>query len=279
MTAINGPGVYPDIPDDVYHADPVLHLGGSLSSTGARKLLDCPARFEYDRRQPTHTSDEFDLGHAAHRDALGTGVEFEVCDFPTWGSNKAKEAKAAARAAGRTPLKPDQFAQVEQMGIALRKHPTAGPMFERGLGQSELTLIWQDDSTGVWCRARLDRWIDPFIVDYKTTTDASPDKFRWAVEDHGYHIQRSFYLRGAHALGLDPAEFLFVAQEKKPPYFVGLYRISARSARIGDLLVQAALERYRDCTASGLWPGYSTEVETLTLSPRAQRKVYALDAA
>lgn len=279
MIVIDGPGIYPDVPDDVYHADPLLHLGGSLSSTGAREILDNPARFDYDRRQPAKTSDDFDLGHAAHREALGTGVEFEVCNFPTWQSKAAKEARAAARAAGRTPLKPDQFAQVEQMGIALRKHPLVGPLFERGLGQSELTLIWQDEGTGVWCRARLDRWLDPFALDYKTCVDASPDKFRRAIEDHGYHIQRSFYLRGAQALGLDPAEFLFVAQEKVAPYFVAPYRISARSARIGDLLVQAALERYRDCTDSGIWPGYSTDVETLSLSRRANQQLYAVGVA
>lgn len=279
MTTIDGPGIYPGIPDDVYHADPLLHLGGSLSSSGARKLLDNPARFEYDRHQPAKTSDDFDLGHAAHREALGTGVEFEVCPFDTWGSNAAKEAKAAARAAGKTPLKPDQYERVEQMGIALRKHPLVGPMFERGLGQSELTLVWRDEGTGVWCRARLDRWLDPFIVDYKTCTDASPDGFRYAIEDHGYHIQRSFYARGALALGLDVSDFLFVAQEKVPPYFVAWYRINARSARIGDQLVQAALERYRDCTESGIWPGYSTELETLTLSRRAERQLYEVGIA
>lgn len=273
MTRIDGPGVYPDIPDDVYHADPLLHLGGSLSSTGARELLDNPARFDYDRRQPAKTSDDFDLGHAAHREALGTGVEWEVCDFPTWQSKAAQAARAAARAAGRTPLKPDQYERVEAMGVALRKHPLVGPMFERGLGQSELTLVWQDEGTGVWCRARLDRWLDPFALDYKTCADASPEGFRRAIEDHGYHIQRSFYLRGALALGLDPAEFLFTAQEKVPPYFVAAYRINARSARIGDQLAQAALERYRDCTASGIWPGYSIGVETLSLSRRADRKL------
>ena len=270
---INGPGVYPDIPDGVYHADPVP--GGSLSSTGARKLLRNPARYEYDRTQPVRTSDEFDLGHAAHRRALGTGVEFEVCDFTTWQSKAARAARDAARVAGKTPLKPDQAAAVEEMYLALRKHPRAGDIFEPGLGQSELTLVWQDESTGVWCRARLDRWLDPFLIDYKTCVDATETAFIRAVEDHGYHIQRAFYWRGAVALGLAPAEFLFVAQEKTAPHFVGLYRISEPAARLGDRLVQAALERYRDCTASGVWPGYSTEVETLPLTRRASRQLYA----
>jgi len=37
---ITEPGVYA-LPADVYHADPVA--GGSLSSSGAKKLLACPA--------------------------------------------------------------------------------------------------------------------------------------------------------------------------------------------------------------------------------------------
>jgi hypothetical protein len=44
---ITKPGIYPGVPDEVYHADPVE--GGSLSSTGARKILDCPAKFKWER--------------------------------------------------------------------------------------------------------------------------------------------------------------------------------------------------------------------------------------
>ncbi|MGW9447058.1 hypothetical protein, partial [Bacillus mobilis] len=49
LSAITRPGVYDGIPEAVYHRDPVP--GGSLSSSGARKLLapSCPALFKYDQ--------------------------------------------------------------------------------------------------------------------------------------------------------------------------------------------------------------------------------------
>lgn len=42
---ITAPGFY-DVPEQTYHADTALapNLGRSLSSTGAKTILDCPAR-------------------------------------------------------------------------------------------------------------------------------------------------------------------------------------------------------------------------------------------
>ena len=48
---ITEPGVY-EMPAEEYHADPVE--GGSLSSTGARRLLEmAPARWRYEQAHPS----------------------------------------------------------------------------------------------------------------------------------------------------------------------------------------------------------------------------------
>ena len=69
------PGVY-TLPADEYHADPVK--GGSLSSSGARKILECPARFRWERDHPPVPTDAFNFGHAAHKLVLGAGPDVEV---------------------------------------------------------------------------------------------------------------------------------------------------------------------------------------------------------
>ena len=69
---ITAPGVY-DIPAEDYHRDPVP--GGSLSSTGARKLLppSCPAKFRYEQDNPPTPTAALDFGQAPGLDPVDLG--------------------------------------------------------------------------------------------------------------------------------------------------------------------------------------------------------------
>src|SRR5690606_37760265 len=69
--AVTKPGLIHNMPDATYHSDPVP--AGSLSSTGARLLLDSPARYhhELNNRQGRRA---FDVGHVIHTKILGTGA-------------------------------------------------------------------------------------------------------------------------------------------------------------------------------------------------------------
>jgi hypothetical protein len=64
----HGLGVYSsdELSLEQYHAD--VAPGGSLSSSGARALLDpgCPAQFDYDRKHHQPAKKEFEIGTAAH---------------------------------------------------------------------------------------------------------------------------------------------------------------------------------------------------------------------
>ena len=64
-------GVYPGIPESVYHADPVE--ASSISSTEAKLILDCPAVLKWRRDHPAKPRPAFDVGSAVHAKVLGTG--------------------------------------------------------------------------------------------------------------------------------------------------------------------------------------------------------------
>lgn len=268
-TVITEPGVY-TMPEADYHADPVP--GGSLSCSGAKKLLACPARFAYDREHPPAPTSAMELGTAAHRLVLGTGAPIVVIEADDWRTKAAKEAAAAARGAGAVPLLAAEHAQVQAMAAALRTHPIAAALFDPERGDPEQSLFWTDDRTGVWLRSRLDwlpRWRPSgrlIIGDYKTAVSASPDALAKAVVNFGYHQQAAFYCDGAAALGLadDPA-FLFVAQEKAPPYLVTVFELDSVALAAGRARNRQAIERYRDCTESGVWPGYSGRPDDIEL--------------
>jgi hypothetical protein len=262
-TLITEPGIY-SIPADEYHAHP------ALSSSGARRLLppSCPALFKWERDNGQGHKRVFDFGHAAHKMVLGDGPELVVVDAADWRTKAAKEERDAAYAEGNVPLLPAEFETVQLMAAEQRRHPAA---FEPTSGKPEQSLFACDPATGVWLRARLDWLPDPSdgrmrIVDYKTTVSAEPAAFARSVAKFGYYMQAAWYLDIVHALGIadDPA-FVFIAQEKTPPYLVCVFELDEYALRIGRKRNREAIEVFADCTARGEWPGYATEVATISL--------------
>jgi hypothetical protein len=98
-------------------------------------------------------------------------------------------------------------------------------------------------------------------VDLKTTTDASPAAFARSVATFRYHVQASHYLSGLHGA----ERFVFIAVEKTAPYAVAVYELDAAAMAAGDELRQRDMRMIADCRATGEWPGYSDDCQTLSL--------------
>ena len=202
--AVTEPGVY-DLADHLYHADPVP--GGSLSSTGARRLLppSCPAIFDWYRRNPEASKKSYDLGHAAHDTLLGGGPEIVVVDAENWLTKTAKAQRDEARARGAVPILTDEKTEIDAMVAAVRAHPFAGRLFEEGTGTAEASLFWTDEETGVWRRSRLD-WLPDnhagsrmILPDLKTCKSAQRDEFAKSAANLGYHQQGAYYTDAVRA--------------------------------------------------------------------------------
>jgi hypothetical protein len=273
MTAVIESGVYDLTEDDYFSA---TH---ALSASGAKLLLppSCPAKFRWAMDNPQPPKDVFDFGSAAHKMVLGAGPVLEVVDADSWRTNAAKDAREYARMNGRIPILTADYDRVVAMAEAILRHPLARALFDTDHGQPEQSLFWTDPGTGVPCRARLDWLPEPrrghlTIPDYKTTTAAHPDPASKAVGNYGYHIQHAHYTSGAAALGLheDPA-FVFVFQEKDPPYLVNVVQLDAAAVHSGQIACKAAAEIFRDCTAADVWPGYPMDVPEIPLPLWAAR--------
>jgi hypothetical protein len=261
---IPGPGVH-DLTDEEYFGGELARE--SLSSSAAKILLKPggPARYRYHADAGTvEVKREYDLGHAVHTWTLGAGPEPVL--FPgtgknpnAWQKDADKDAISKLRAEDKVPLRPPDWAAAKAMTAAVKAHPIAAKLLTRG--QPERTLVWADPVTGMLCRAKLD-WLRPDgIVDLKTCESAADDALSKAVHNHGYYISAAFYLRGFRLLGLDQADgrepfFAYVCVEKEPPHLVHATQLTERTLAYGDRKVSEALEIYRDCTASGVWPGY-----------------------
>lgn len=268
---ITEPGLYPDVPEDEYHRDPVM--GGSLSVSGAKLLLQAPAKFDYARRNGSKHTSAMDLGTRVHALVLGKGAE-RLAELPydEYRTDEAKAARDAAVAAGKIPTKPREMAEAKEIAAVVLAHPTTGGLFTEG--DAEVSMFWRDEEFGIWCRGRADYLTYfgglPTIVDFKTTADASPgeDGFGKRAYNLSYWMQDPWYREGwAAHLGCDPddIDFVFACVETEQPYLPATYRVKAGHAERGRAVNRIARERYRDCVKSGTWPGYSEEIEDLEL--------------
>ena len=273
---ITEPGVY-DIPEDWYHRDPVP--GASLSASGAKKLLACPARFFYDRAHSPQPSTAMEMGTAAHKMVFGIGAQVVLVDAENWRTKAAQQEAADARAQGHVPLLPGDYAKAKAIADAVRRHPVASALFSLDRGDPEQALCWTDPETGVWLRARLD-WLPrpvpgrrTVIADLKTCASATPHAIAKAVADYGYFIQAPWYVDAVRALGLDDdPEFALVFVETAPPHLITVAALDEDAMAFGRAEGRKAIERFRDCTESGIWPGYSNEIQWVSLPPWVRRR-------
>lgn len=273
---IDQPGVY-NLTDAEYHRDPVP--GGSLSSTGARKLLPpgCPARYHHDRGATATSTPTFDLGKAAHLRVLGAGPELVTVHAADWRTKAAQEARKAAWDQGKVPVLAHQVEQVDAMADAIRRHPVASKLLDPRTGDPEQSLFWVDGPTGVWLRARLDFLRNRvagrvLVVDYKTTEAADLEHIERAIHGYGYHQQAALYLDGVRALGLadDPA-FVFVFQETRAPYLITVVQLTRFAEDIGRRRNRDAIDLYRQCTETGHWPGHAEDIQLVSLPAWVER--------
>lgn len=284
LAKVISPGMHAMSPED-YHADRT-----AISSSGARLLLPpdgSPARFRYDMDHPRRWTKDLDLGQAAHMLVLGVGPEIVEIDAMDYRTKAAQTARDGAHNQGQIPLLPDQIDTVYAMADTLRAHPVANRLLLPGSGQPEQALFWHDQrllgeqQLLVLRRCLLD-WYSPtlreerhgrlLVPDYKTCRSAAPEKFAKAVFQYGLHQQAAWNLDGIRALlGEEDPVFLFIAQEKKPPYIVSVIELNHEALMWGNELNVHALNVYRKCVTEDRWPGYSDEIVQIGLPPYAER--------
>jgi hypothetical protein len=232
-------------------------------------------------------SNEADIGSAAHDVLLGGEDRVAWLDFDSWRTNASKEAREAARAAGRIPMllfnSPVVNAMVEEAHRFIDGSVLAG-IFERGL--PERTLIWREEfgeikfgnkvgreAMSIWCRARPD-WLTnnhDVMLHYKTTTaSARAEKWiRGIMASSGYGLSLRFYARGLAAL-LQPApatRHVILVQEQEAPYACSLIALTPAKEEIEDHRVRIALEKWATCIATDQWPAYDSRIHYAEPTP------------
>lgn len=254
-------GVVYGLPEGEYHGGK-----GELSSTGAKLILDSPAKFKHTVLDSNRVEKKaWNIGTAVHTKVLGVGADAVACPPDLLASNgamttkAAKEWKAEREAAGLIVVKASELAEVNAMAEAVLAHPTAKLLFERP-GHSEVSVF--DEVDGARRRGRFDYLPDEggIAVDLKTVQDGSTGGFARAAANFGYHIQRGHYLDILERATGRELDMLFVVVEKAAPHLVAVHKLNDQFADMGTGEALQALDIYRRCMRLNEWPGYPDEV-------------------
>jgi hypothetical protein len=167
---------------------------------------------------------------------------------------------------GKIFISMEDFTNCVRMRDSVHAHPTAKHFLH--VGRSEETILWTDPDTGAPCKCRPDRISDNtgFLLDIKTTEDASAEQFGRSCLNYRYDVQAPFYEDGFfEAYNQQPEGFAFIAVEKKAPYLTAVFWVPPHIYDLGKEKYKRNLETYMSCKKSGKWPGYSEDVQTLSL--------------
>lgn len=144
-------------------------------------------------------------------------------------------------------------------------------------GHNEVSAFYQHPDTGTECKLRADG-IRPgweAIFDVKTCENASRREFEKAISNWRYAAQAAFYQDGLKQVGINTTSFVFIAVEKSAPWGVATYRLQDEAIQAGREEYMRELKVYAECERTGVWPGYDSEFQDISLSKWKIRELIA----
>lgn len=241
------------------------------------RMEDSPEKFKYFLDHPIEQTQAMAFGSACHKYVLEKSdflKEYAIAPEVNRRTNAGKEAWDSFCAAneGKTIITPDEYETMKEMRQAVERCPLAKKLLF-GKGETESPFFWTDPDTGESCKIKTDRVVKynrkTYVVDYKTTQSAETFRFNSDIWKMGYYFQAGMYSEGVkitRKLKKLPG-FLFVAQEKKPPYSVNVIEVSDEVMKAGVAKFHQLLDKYHDCKALDFFPGYVQDVPNDSFVP------------
>lgn len=259
------PGRYEGIDNADYHAWDAVGSTSlktlwrlSPAHTQAKQEVDDDAREAMDFGTAAHAA-LLEPGDFAERYVVGPDVDLRTKE------GKARWADFCGENAGKSVLRGADGRNIVGIHKAIWAHAKAARLLSAAT-EREVSYVWTDDETGLVCKCRPDLYGSAILTDLKTAKLAKPDAFQRAAWDFGYHIQLAFYSMGL-TLCKQPVENLcIIAVEKTAPFAVCVFEPDDDWLEAGWRIMRLALNRYAECQASGVWPGYAdSEIVRLSL--------------
>lgn len=192
-------GMYKDIPEEAYNHPRFPAIRSSVVKSVAKKSFWHAQEQEKSREEKEHLV----IGKALHERLEGVSEQ---------------EVKK------KFNLLQADIVNIRQMVNSVRSHPDFMDCYEGSM--KEVTFFGKCPFTGLLLRCRCDlfNYEMNIVTDYKTSADASPDKFPMFARKFGYRMSACHYAATInYAIGRNIDEFRMIAVESKTPFFAALY--------------------------------------------------------
>lgn len=255
-----------------------------ISSTDIKAMCRSFAHYKHMKDNPdTNDSPALLFGRAYHKFCLEPyDFDNEFIVSPKF-DRRTKAGKEAYEqflkdAEGKDVIDEEMMQTISDMRDALYATPFCKKLI---YGEHEKSIFWERED-GLKMKCRPDSYgklgIQYICVDLKTTEDAETEAFMRSAIKYGYDIQASHYCEGLKAEFGDDFKFVFIAQEKKPPYAVNILEADEMFMRSGDEVREDLLSTYLKCLEKNEFPaylGFSDEFEINSLGlPSWMKKAF-----
>lgn len=289
-----------NLPIEDYHAfADIKKLGDKaiLSKSMLAVFDPCPVKFhdQFILGNREESTAGMEIGSATHLHALQRDLfdaHHYIMPLKDDGKQIVRNAAHAAYkeqiklAAGRILLQPSDLEKVEGMSSALKKNKKAMLLLDAP-GKVEVSIFFRDPQTGLMFRCRPDKLRDDLIVvDLKATGRADNEGVKKISFDKRYDLSVAITGRGIKELtGEYPRDYWFLFAEMERPYVIEARssftkvnyqggKISKSYWQIGEERLSRLLDRYMECRAKGIYPGYNSEFMPMEAPDFQVRKLY-----
>jgi exodeoxyribonuclease VIII len=266
-------------PDKGYY-----ELDEFISYSGLKNLKKSPAHYRQYKDEPADVeTDAMAFGSAYHMyilepekfeqeyyvfddDAIYQVLIGEGFKSPRNTKQYKEWAESEMRIIGdRKTIEKDLFQKIKDMKEKLMSHYYCRALLSGGEPEFAITgeLDTTDGSINIKAKPDYIKRNKHFIIDLKTTFDASVDGFTRAAADGDYHIQAALYSDLMEMLTGDGRgwTFFFIAQEKKKPYAFNIFEASPQFIGQGRYEYHQLLKLFKMCMTEQRWPGYQVFCE------------------
>ena len=246
-----------------------------ISKSALWEIRKSPLHFKWKMEHPQEDTPALIFGRAVHKWVLEEDDFYnEFIILPSNIDRRTKDGKEMyncfmLKSAGKTILTESDFEIIRDMKAEIMKNEMAVNLLA---GKKETSLFGTDELTGEKIKARPDILTEIgdtlIIVDYKSCESAETDAFTKSALSYGYHLQDAMYSEVVKQNYKKEPIFMFVAQEKKPPYAVNIFKTDEYFHQYGVDTFRELIGIYHSCKVSGNFYGYETsfnQVNNLSL--------------
>lgn len=237
--------------------DPSYELDPGIRWSRLSKLVD-ESPLAFSRQKPVEPTDAMRTGTLLHMMALDPDALMSVVVQPSFGDLRTKAAKAARDAweAENTHVHPDfRFTQREWDTALAAAEAVAARGIVSDLMFREQPIYWEYE--GVRCKGIPDAFLDGgYVLDLKNTRLRRLHQMRNEAAQRLYMCQLAWYHYGLTANGVSLPELpRIVFVQDAAPFDVVQMQMTPHTFEVATNMWQQAIRTYKECQASGRWPG------------------------